>query len=528
MNKTLSSAEVLLFGGSNRSKDKDAVIQPAAGGAAGEQHFSYSQFYELIDAYEAEYRARGVKAGDRILMTGPNSVRLAASIFACWRLGVMAIPVDFRMTGQELANVALKVDVKLALVSQRFADRAKLEENVGDKKKLIATLEDFAESGKQSGSQGAGGSAGTSGFNADHNFSALMILTSGTTGTPKGAVHDFHSLLANFSELGELAGLDSEVVALLPLPVSHIFGLEVLACCIVYGATILFCELEPSKFVAAINKHRPHILSGVPLMYGSLLSDSVPAGAVDLSRTRVLLSGGAPLPVTLAKDFEKKFGKRINNGYGSTESKIIALNLDGPVESIGRPVPSVKVHIIDKDGNDLPEGSEGEIVIESPHLMQGYLGQPETTKEVMTERGYRTGDIGYLKDGYIFISGRAKEMIVVAGNKVFPSEVEEVLSKNPLVAEVAVTGPEHRKLGQIVKATIVVKDEQLSKKLEEGANKPGDPGSKEAREEILKNLKQFCQENLKRELRPMEWDLRPCSQPLPKTRSGKVDKKGLA
>lgn len=508
MKTTIPSAEQLLYG-TSVDKSQNAVFQPKGDGE--DRAVTFEQFYKLVDGYQALYDKKGLSKGDHIVMIGPNSAELAASILAAWRMSLLAIPVDFRMTGQELANVALKVKAKLLLVSKRFQDLEKLESQLEGNKNLMAGLEESADENAPPTSQAKP-------FSSD--FDALMILTSGTTGTPKGAVHDFASLIENLRELGDLAKLDDKTIALLPLPASHIFGLEVLCACLMFGSSVVFSELEPSKFVGALNKYKPQIISGVPLMYGSLLS--APTGSVDLSRARILLSGGAPLPIPMAQEFEQKMGKRINNGYGSTESKIIALNLDGPVESIGKPVPSVKVKIINDQGEIMPEGKEGEIVIDSPHLMKGYFEQPEKSKEVLTEQGYKTGDIGYIKDGYIFISGRSKEMIVVAGNKVFPSEVEEVLLRNPLVAEVAVTGPEHRKLGQIVKATIVVKDEALSKKLE-----AGNESAKEAREEVLKEVKQFCQDNLKRELRPMEWALRPLSEPLPKTRSGKVDKKEL-
>jgi len=508
MKTTVPTAEALLFGPSLDNETQKALIQP---GKDGERELTYTQFYSRVDGFEEYFRGRGLKKGDRVILLSPNTIELAAAIFGAWRVGMLAVPVDFRMTAPEAANVTKSIEASTLLVSKHFADVDKLKELLGDNQDKLVSLEDCtSESG------GTGSKPGS----LDLDFDALMILTSGTTGVPKGAVHTMDSLVENLKELGELASLAPDVVALLPLPVSHIFGLEVLSACMMNGATIVFCELEPTKFIAAINKYKPQILSGVPLIYGALMS--APADSIDLSNARILLCGGAPLPISLAQEFDAKFHHRLNNGYGSTESKIIALNLDGPVESIGKPIPSVKIKIVNEQGELMPDGKEGEIIIDSPHLMKGYLGQPEKSKEVLTAEGYKTGDIGYVKDEYIYISGRAKEMIVVAGNKVFPPEVEEVLSRNPLVKEVAVTGPEHKKLGQIVKATIVIADKDLSEKLA-GA----DEEKKAAREEVLKNLKQFCQENLKRELRPMEWDLRPLSEPLPKTRSGKIDKKVL-
>ncbi len=509
MKTTLPTAEDLLYGPHIDGKERTAIAQPKDG---AERSVSYPEFYKLVSGCEKFFQKRGLEKGDRVVMLSPNCIELVAAIIASWRLELLAVPVDFRMTAAEAANVGNSLKAELILVSPQFPDVEKLKESFATSEKLVM-LDQL-----ESDSDGAASSSARTSTKLD--FDALMILTSGTTGVPKGAVHDLRSLIENLKELGQLASLDSETFALLPLPVSHIFGLEVVCACLMYGSTIVFCELEPSKFIASINKYRPQILAGVPTMYGALLG--APEGALNLERARILLSGGAPLPVSLAEEFERKYKKRINNGYGSTESKIIALNLDGPIESIGRPVPSVKVKIINADGAILPEGQEGEIIIDSPHLMKGYLGQPEKTAEVLSAEGYKTGDIGYIKDGYVFISGRAKEMIVVAGNKVFPSEVEEVLLRNPLVREVAVTGPDHKKLGQIVKATIVISDDELSKQLS-----GSDESKKAAREQILKDLKQFCQENLKRELRPMEWNLRPSDQALPKTRSGKVDKKAL-
>jgi long-chain acyl-CoA synthetase len=284
---------------------------------------------------------------------------------------------------------------------------------------------------------------------------------------------------------------------------------------------VLFSELSIPGIVKAINKYKPAIMVGVPTIYGALAG--MPDGAVDMSGSHLVLCGGAPLPLSLAGDFEKRFSKRLNNGYGSTESKIIAVNMTGPVESVGKIAPSTKVEIRDNDGACLPESESGEIVICGPILMKGYMDNPEATRAVLENGCYKTGDHGYMKDGYLYIAGRAKEMIIVAGNKVFPSEVEDVLRRNTMVKEVAVVGVPHSKLGQMVKAIIVFAEGEWSDKL------AGDDEAKaEARKALKETLKEFCNQNLKRELRPMEWEFRPASQPLPKTSSGKIDKKQMA
>jgi long-chain acyl-CoA synthetase len=283
---------------------------------------------------------------------------------------------------------------------------------------------------------------------------------------------------------------------------------------------VVFSELTPTSFVQCVARHKPHVVAGVPTLYGALMA--APKEALDLSNAILLLCGGAPLPISLAEEFEGKFGKRINNGYGSTESKIVALNQSGPIESVGRIVPSVRIDIVNDKDEPLGLGETGEIRITGPILMEGYLGQAEATAKVLHHGHYHTGDMGFFKDGNLYIAGRSKEMIIVAGYKVFPVEVEDALRKHEVVKEVAVMGQPHRQLGQIVKAIIVINEGELSNKLEGTGDQP-----KEARQELISKLKEYCKDNLRRELRPMEWEFQPASKPLPKTASGKVDKKKL-
>ncbi|MDQ5967461.1 MAG: long-chain acyl-CoA synthetase, partial [Cyanobacteriota bacterium erpe_2018_sw_39hr_WHONDRS-SW48-000098_B_bin.30] len=193
-----------------------------------------------------------------------------------------------------------------------------------------------------------------------------------------------------------------------------------------------------------------------------------------------------------------------------------------PIESVGKIVPSCTIKILDGQGKELPDGEEGEIVICGPMLMLGYIGQTDETGKVIEGTCYHTGDIGHMDKGYLFISGRAKEMINVAGNKVFPAEVEGALKNCPLVKEVAVIGVENSKLGQIVKAHIVTTDESLSNDLKNEST------AKAAKATLKEKLREFCGQNLKRELRPMEWVFYPADHVLPRTLSGKIDKKQLS
>ncbi len=518
-----SQLDLLLKPGSAKegfaSSGKPAIIQVLPGGKLRE--IGHNDLEKLVGQAETLLSEAGVKLGDKVIMTSPNSPELLASILATWRLGAVAVPIDFRLTEGELANVAKSPAISASAVlvfKPLIKDYAALEKNLqsGSEKIFLSDLSALHNCAEKKRFQTEAATDFT-----DLKDPALLILTSGTTGTPKGALHDLSSLLSNLYELGEMADFCKDLKVLLPVPISHVLGLEVMMIALIYGSTVIFSEMTVEGIIAANNQFKPEFMVGVPTIYGAFVA--LPEGSINLSNSRVLLCGGAPLPPSLAADFHTRFNKRLNNGYGSTESKIIAVNLVGPDESVGKVVPAVQIKILGDQGKEMPEGESGEIVICGATLMLGYIGQPEATNAVIHDGGYYTGDIGHMQDGYLYISGRAKELIIVAGNKVFPAEVEGVLRSNDLVHEVAVIGVAHSKLGQIVKAHIVVEAGEWSKTLDsENAEE-----KKEARQKLIKAMRDYCAANLKRELRPMEWEFYSCEYILPRTSAGKIDKKQL-
>jgi long-chain acyl-CoA synthetase len=479
-----------------------AVLQvfPTSTGKA-DRVASYADLQQLIEQAAAALAVLGIRPEASVLMCSPNTPELVALVLACWRQGLLAIPVDFRLTDGEVNNIAQRM--KVAAV---YAPGKSIEGGIP-----LLSSEKWAVEKSAKVPEPA----------VQEDKPALVILTSGTTGVPKGAVHDLRSLVNNIVEIGATVQLGQDKTMLLPLPVSHVFGLEVTLAALVYGGAVCFADFIPAEFAAVIERTKPSMVVGVPTIYGALVA--MPVGKSLFENSDMAFCGGAPLPASLAEEFHKKFGKRIIQGYGTTETKIISVNADGPVESIGRPVPSTRIEIVDNNEKVLPEGETGELRISGPTLMMGYLNQPEATADVLHAGHYHTGDIGHIKDGYVFISGRSKEMIIVAGNKIFPSEVEDVLRQNPLAAEVAVVGVAHSRLGQLVKAIIVVPPGEYSDKLT-----GSDPAQvKATRDELESKFRESAKNNLKRELRPMAYEFRPSSDPLPKTHTGKIDKKQL-
>ncbi len=305
------------------SANRIAIIQAGANPDGSDRQLTFSQFQTLQEHASQAFKTAGIKPQDRVLLTSPNTPELAAAIAALWRLGAIAVPIDFRLTEKEVENVAQQVGVKLIAASSRY--HPEFSKAYANAKVPKLDLQQLSTSDFQPADNLAPVSSSAKNAKVDIDIQApcLVILTSGTTGTPKGAVHDLHTLMTNLCELGPLVKLDYETKVLLPLPLSHIFGLEVFMACFIYGAPVLFTELSPQSFFVCAKKYQPSIICGVPTLYGAMLS--LPPEVVDLSKADYLLSGGAPLPLSLAQEFEKRYGKRLCNGYGSTESKIISL-----------------------------------------------------------------------------------------------------------------------------------------------------------------------------------------------------------
>ena len=513
LEKAKSLVEILVRPSSNPlGKNNPAFILHRGG---EEREVNYDALDHLTSQAEVLLRSINVGIGDKIVLISPNSPELFATMLAGFRVGAIVCPVDFRMTAVELVNIAKRIGIKAVVTERRLMKEIdKIEADLKDTDIKIVDLADVVKQDKE---------AAIKSSLVDYKSlkdPAFLILTSGTTGMPKGALHDLESLVLNIDELAQMAELTQGFKVVLPVPLSHVLGLEVTLAALLSGCTVIMSDMTIEGIIASNNKFKPEFLVGVPTIYGAMLS--LDKTQVDFSSAKVLLCGGAPLTASLADQFETKHGKRLNNGYGSTESKIIAVNLSGPIESVGKIVPSCTIKILDGQGKELPDGEEGEIVICGPMLMLGYIGQTDETGKVIEGTCYHTGDIGHMDKGYLFISGRAKEMINVAGNKVFPAEVEGALKNCPLVKEVAVIGVENSKLGQIVKAHIVTTDESLSNDLKHEST------AKAAKATLKEKLREFCGQNLKRELRPMEWVFYPADHVLPRTLSGKIDKKQLS
>ncbi len=276
---------------------------------------------------------------------------------------------------------------------------------------------------------------------------AVVLYTSGTSGRPKGVMLTHGNLLSNVRQVERHVGLIKGDTFLGVLPQFHSFGITaltlapmLLGCRVVYTA-----RFNAKKLTELIVSHGATIYIGIPSMYGAILS-SKSASASEFSSVRLAISGGEPLPADIRERFLDRFGVPICEGYGLTETSPVTnvlLPHEGRAGTVGRAVPGVRFRVVEPEtGRELGVDEEGELRIAGPNVMKGYLNLPEETASVFDDRGFfRTGDIGRVDtEGFVSITGRLKEMLIVGGENVFPREIEEVLNAHPAVHASGVVG----------------------------------------------------------------------------------------
>jgi long-chain acyl-CoA synthetase len=298
---------------------------------------------------------------------------------------------------------------------------------------------------------------------------AVLLYTSGTSGLPKGVLLTYGNFQSDVDAAITHARLKHQHVFLGVIPLFHSFGITAMMLApIQLGATIIYmARFSPVGALHAIREHHVSLMFGVPSMYAAIvrLKDAKPE---DFKSIYAMISGGEPLPQSLREAFRQRYGVALYEGYGLTEtSPVVTLNIpeDNKPGSVGRPVPGAHIAIVDDNGAALAQGQIGEIWLKGPMIMKGYNNLPKETAEALTSDGYfKTGDLGMVDpEGYLHITGRKKDMIIVAGEKAYPREIEDMLMAHPSVAEAAVVGKKDPGRGEVIAAFVIAREGQTVK-----------------------------------------------------------------
>ncbi len=406
----------------------------------------------------------GVRRGDRVLIQMPNCPEVLQSFAAIWRIGAIAVPVNHMIGAEESAFIYRDCGAETLISSPGFLPRIESCLASAPSLRNVILAGDPVPEGFHSCARLAAGSPELTTVGvADDGDLAAIVYTAGTTGRPKGAAHTHHSLYWAGRMLADSVPVPEGNVSVFVLPLCHVYGIG----CMVglhfqkRARGIVLPLTTVDAIFESIQRYRANLFTGVPTMYVYMLLHPDPH-RYDLSSMKWWVSGSAALAPETWHDFKERFGSEIIEGWGLTETGASGcINpADGPKKpgSIGRPMPGVRIKIVDDQGREAPPEQRGEIVLRTPGMMQGYWKRPEETAAVLADGWLSTGDVGYVDpDGYYFITDRKKDIIIKGGENISPREIEEVVVMHPAVCEAAVVGVPDGTYGEQIRAFVVAK-----------------------------------------------------------------------
>jgi long-chain acyl-CoA synthetase len=433
-----------------QAEERPGAIALRAAGA----EWSYERLRAAAARVAGGLLAKGIEPGDRVLLVGPSAPEFVAAYLGAHAAGAVVVTPNVMSTELELEYVVEDAGCKLAIGWRGIEAPARVAES----RRLS-----FHPLGPGLEEPWDGGPV-ASPHPRQADDTALILYTSGTTGSPKGARITEGNLRACATAFGEVLELSAEDRFATALPLFHIFGQAVvLGSALLAGAGVsLQARFDPAELIETLRRDRTTILAGVPTMYSAMVGAAGDAGPEDFAGLRLAASGGASLPGEIIRRFEERYGCAILEGYGLTESTGAAtfngLHRPRKVGSVGIALPGTEIGIVGPDGEAREPGEIGEVVVRGPMVMGGYWNRPQASAETLRDGWLHTGDLGRQDgDGDVHIVDRLKELIVRGGYNVYPREVEEVLYAHPEIAEAAVVGVPDPHFGEEVGAAVVLR-----------------------------------------------------------------------
>ena len=462
---------------------------------------SWADLDRLSDACRASLASLGVRKGDRVALILPNSPQFLIAELGAWKIGAIVVPLNPIYTEHELQDALAQTGAEIAIALTPFVARVKACQARTRVRHVIATnIKEYLPPLKQLlfslFRERSGGHRirlepgdlwfadlmrahdGTARPSSDlrPDDPAIILMSGGTTGTPKGVVAPHRSYVIAGLQIREWVKsvcADWQDTLMLPLPLFHVYanvGVQSLAFVGHNTLALIPNPREIDDVLTSINDVRPSFFTGVPTLFIALCNhERVKTGTVSFKSIKVCFSGAAPLLADTKKRFEDLTDGRLVEGYSLTEAMMACLvnPLQGTnkIGSVGLPLPDVEIAIVDAESGEtrLPPGQVGEVVVRAPQLMTSYWNNAEETALALRShddggRWLHTGDLGHVdEEGYLFIVDRQKDLIKTSGYQVWPREVEEALATHPAVAEVGAGGVPDAVKGQVVWAWVVVR-----------------------------------------------------------------------
>lgn len=458
-----------------------------------DQKWTFDELAQESDNIAAMLREK--VAGDTVGVLLLNSPKYVTTLFGIWKAGKTAVPLNYLLPPQDLAYIIKDSGMSGLIASQFFAQPiTALKSLFGDRGVvLMADDPNFAPCPSKA-------------ISVAYRDPALYLYTSGTTGKPKGVVLTHGNLSSNAASCQQAGKFDPRDSFLCLLPFFHTYAITGTILLPLFNGCkmVLVDRFHPLKVMKLIEEQAVSVFLAIPSMYRVLAHTE---GDFNLKSVRFPISGGEPLPVAVAEAFEKRFGVPIFEGYGQTEaSPVVSLNVPQKrkLGTVGAALPGIEIAIWDEEKKPVSHDVVGEIMVRGPNVMHSYYNLPDETAKTITREWLHTGDLGKMDDeGFVTITGRKKDLIISAGENIYPREIEEVLALHPKVKEVAVIGVKDEVRGEVPKAFVICREGETTDE---------------------KELRHFCRENLAGYKVPKHIELVP---DLPRTPTGKVLKRML-
>lgn len=442
--------------------DREAIIELATG-----VHYTYEELNQRANRAANFLREKcGVEKGDRVSILAHNSVAYVDLLFGLGKLGAILAPLNWRLTSRELTYIVNDCQPKVLIVGPEFS-LVYEEMRISTTVKHVLSLEGSGVGDDYESLLKQAPAVEPKRIEISGDDPVCILYTSGTTGRPKGAVLPHRQLIWNSVNTVVSWGLNEKDISPILTPMFHSGGLFVFLIPLFHvgGKLLLGRTFDPDASLKLIVEEKCTVILGVPTLF-QVWMNSTQFASADFSHVRFFISGGAPCPPSLIQAWSEKKGVVMRQGYGLTEVGVNCFSMTDEdalrkVGSVGKPIFHSEMRLVGTDCKDVPVGSTGELIIKGDHVCVGYWNNDEATREALRDGWFYTGDMAHMDaEGYFYIAGRFKDMIISGGENVYAAEVEAIFREHAAVADAALIGQPDEKWGEVGLIIVACKPNQ--------------------------------------------------------------------